>query len=87
MTSTAPQPEDSPKASLRPAEIIGLSAAIALFAGLTVLLVTHDPITALVAFGIVLVLSLIGVGLLGLALKPDAFARTEAHRPPDTDRL
>lgn len=83
MTSTFPaaQPDESRKGGLKLAEIIGLSAALALFVGLTVLLVTHDPILALIAFGIVLVLSLIGISLLRIALKPDAFDRTERHGP------
>lgn len=90
MTSTSPaaQPNESNEARnsrLRPGEIIKLSAMIALFVGLTALLATHSPVWALIGFGVALVLSLVIVSLLMLAIKPDAFEPTEAHRPMGAD--
>ncbi len=84
MTSTSPaaQPDNTRKSRLKPAEILGLSAGIALFVGLTVLLTTHKPLFSLIGFGITFVLCLIMVSLIMLSIKPGAFDPTDAHAAP-----
>lgn len=61
----------------RPAELIALSAFIGLFGGLVVLLVTRDPIFAVVAFGISFIVTLVSIALLILAIKPDDAERSD----------
>lgn len=55
----------------RPAELLALSGGIALFAGIVALLSTRDLVLAIVALGIVFILTLITIALLVLAMKPD----------------
>ncbi|MCY7411714.1 MAG: hypothetical protein LH471_01535 [Salinibacterium sp.] len=55
----------------RPAELIALSAILAVFAGLVVLMSTRDPILALIFFGIAFIVSLVGLAMLSLAAAPN----------------
>ncbi|MHA6669699.1 hypothetical protein ACX3O0_12600 [Homoserinimonas sp. A447] len=55
----------------RPAELIGLSAIIALFGGLVTLMSTRDLVLALIFFGIIFILTLMTIALLVMAIKPD----------------
>lgn len=64
--------EPSRRDRFRPAELIGLSLAVAVFGGLVTLLSTRDLALALIAFGIIFILTLMTIALLVMALKPDA---------------
>ncbi len=65
---TAPSRQDR----LRPLEFIVLSAIIAVFIGLVVLLSTREVILALVFFGVTFIVSLVMIAMLSLAVKPGA---------------
>jgi hypothetical protein len=62
---------------MRPAELLGLSAVFAGFAGLVVLMVTRDIILALVFFGIAFIVSVVVIAMLVLTTKPDSAERSD----------
>lgn len=78
---------------LRPLELVGFSAVLAIFAALVVLLVLRDPATGLpnfamaaIAAGVAFIAALLTVALLGLGGKPsqqDIEARKDLYSPGD----
>jgi ABC-type Fe3+-siderophore transport system permease subunit len=56
---------------LRPAELLGISAGLALFVGLAVLFTTRTPLLALVFFGVAFIVSCVVVAMLVLTFKPN----------------
>ena len=70
---TAPSRQDR----LRPLEFIVLSAIIAVFIGLVVLLSTREVILALVFFGVTFIVSLVMIAMLSLAVKPGAAEKAD----------
>lgn len=56
---------------LRPFEYVVISAVIAVFIGLVVLLSTRELTLALVFAGIAFIVSLVVIAMLALAVKPD----------------
>lgn len=54
----------------RPAELLGLSGVLGLFAGLIVLMSTRDVVVALVFAGVAFIVSLVGIAMLALAVRP-----------------
>lgn len=76
---------------LRPLELIGFAAVLAVFAGLVVLLVLRDPASGLpnfamagIAAGIAFIAAVLTVALLGLGGKPskeDIEARKDLQTP------
>ena len=54
----------------RPVELIGLSAIFAVFVGLVVLMSTREFVLALVFFGLAFIVSLVGLAMLSLAVRP-----------------
>ncbi|WP_022901398.1 hypothetical protein [Humibacter albus] len=83
---------------MRPAEFVGMSAVLALFVGLIVLLSTREPLLALVFFGVAFIVTLVVIALFVLGSKPDEDERQDlaeqnhehpelpdagAHRPTD----
>ena len=55
----------------RPVELIGLSAVFAVFVGLVVLMSTREFVLALIFAGIAFIVSLVGLAMLSLAVRPD----------------
>lgn len=70
--------EPSARITLRPAELVGLAAVVAVFIGLVTLMVTRDLFFALIAFGGAFVLDLVVLAMLMLAITP--------NRPADGER-
>lgn len=77
---------------LRPLELVGFSAVLAVFAGLVVLLVLRtadgevDPARAGIVTGAVFIVALVTLALLGLGGKPskeDVEARKDLQHPDD----
>jgi hypothetical protein len=66
---------------LRPAEYVMLSGVMALFGGLIVLLVTRDPLVAIVLAGLVFVVVIIGIAMLVLAVSPNATPEGQLDSP------
>jgi hypothetical protein len=75
--------EPSRREKFRPAELIGLSAVVALFGGLVTLMSTRDLVLSLIFFGIIFVLTLVTIALLVMAIKPGA---EERHDIDEQDR-
>lgn len=55
----------------RPVELIGLSAIFGVFVGLVVLMSTREIVLALIFAGIAFIVSLVGLAMLSLAVRPD----------------
>ena len=55
---------------MRPAELLGLAAAIGIFTGLVVGLATREWILALIFFGVVFIVGLVTLAMLSLAVVP-----------------
>lgn len=61
----------------KPVELIVLSAVLALFVGLTVLLSTRSPLLAVIFFGVAFIVVLVVVAMLVLTFKPNKDEQTE----------
>ncbi|WP_017792733.1 hypothetical protein [Leucobacter salsicius] len=71
---------------LRPLELVGFSAVLAIFAGLVVMLTTRDWVLALIFLGVAFIVSVMMVALIGLGGKPsdeDDEARKDLQSPDD----
>ncbi len=68
----------------RPAELIALSAVLAAFAGLVVLMSSRNPLLALVFFGVAFIVSLVGLAMLSLAGAPNELEQRDID---DQNRL
>ncbi|MGO3146988.1 MAG: ABC transporter ATP-binding protein [Leucobacter sp.] len=69
---------------LKPAELLGFSGVLAIFAGLVVLMASRQIVLTLVFTLIAFILSLVVVALLGLGGKPseeDNEARKDLNKP------
>ncbi len=66
---------------LRPAEYVMLSGFMALFGGLIVLMVTRDPLIAIVLAGLIFVIVIIGIAMLVLAVSPNATPEGQIDNP------
>ncbi|CAN5120803.1 hypothetical protein BH11ACT5_BH11ACT5_02320 [soil metagenome] len=55
----------------RPVELLGLSGIFAVFVGLVVLMSTRELVLALIFAGIAFIVSLVGLAMLSLAVRPD----------------
>jgi uncharacterized membrane protein HdeD (DUF308 family) len=56
---------------LKPVELLVLSAVMALFVGLVVLLSTRQPLLAVVFFGVAFIVSLVIMAMFSLSIKPN----------------
>lgn len=71
--------EPRSRITLRPGELVGLAALVAVFVGLITLMVTRDLVFSLIVFGATFVLDLVTLAMLMLAVTP--------NKPPDGERL
>jgi len=62
---------------LRPIELLAISAGLALFTGLAVLMATRQIVLALVFMGIAFIVSLVGLAMLALAATPTGEERID----------
>ena len=74
--------EPPARITLRPAELVGLAALVAVFVGLVTLMVTRDLLITLIAFGGAFVLDLVVLAMLMLVVTPNRPA--DGERPPET---
>lgn len=74
--------EPRQRITLKPGELVGLAGLIAVFIGLITLMVTRDPVIALIAFGATFVLDLVTLAMLMLAVTPNRPA--DGERQPET---
>lgn len=78
----------SKKDRMRPAELLGFSGVLSVFAFLIVLMATRDIVLALICLGIAFIVCLMVVALAGLGMKPnpeDVEARRRLERGEDDD--
>ncbi|MFO7689538.1 MAG: hypothetical protein R6W83_03145 [Cryobacterium sp.] len=76
MTQT-PSNQPSRSDRLKPLELIGISAVMALFVGLTILLTTRDVILSSIGFGVTFILALVTIAMLVMSIKPNASERDD----------
>ena len=73
---------------LKPVELVGISAAMGLFVGLTILLATRNLALSSIALGITFIVALVVIAMLALGMKPDAAEKSDLeeqnHRGEDT---
>lgn len=62
---------------LRPLELLGISAALAIFTGLVVLMATREPVLALIFLGVAFIVSLVVLAMLALAVAPTGEERSD----------
>ena len=70
----------------RPAELLGLSAILAVFAGLVVLMSTRDVILALIFAGVAFIVSLVVLAMLALAVTPTGEEQADLREQDDDER-
>ena len=66
---------------LRPGEYVVMAGIMSVFAGLVVLMVTRDPLLAIMAVGAIFVLVVIAISMLLLAIIPNKTLDGEKDRP------
>lgn len=64
--------EPSRRDRMRPAELVGFSAVIALFVGLVTLMATREWALSGIAFGVVFIITLVVLAMFSLSFKPNA---------------
>lgn len=74
--------EPRSRITLRPGELVGLAALVAVFVGLITLMVTRELIFSLIVFGATFVLDLVTLAMLMLAVTPNNPA--DGERQPET---
>ncbi len=83
--STPPRPP-SFRDRTRPAELLGLSAVLALFAGLVVLMASRQPALALIFAGVSFIIALVGFAMLALAVHPSGDEQRDLSEQDDAQR-
>lgn len=66
---------------MAPVEFVAIAGVLALFAGLTVLMVTRDVVTAFIASGITFVAVVMTISMLLLAMTPNSTPEGEKDKP------
>jgi hypothetical protein len=60
------------KEILKPVELVGISAVMGLFVGLTILLATRNVALSSIALGITFIVALVVIAMFAMGMKPDA---------------
>ena len=76
MTQNTPR-KPSRSEKLKPIELVGFSAVMAVFLGLVVLMSTRDVVLALIGFGGTFILVLVVIAMLVLGMKPNPAERSD----------
>lgn len=67
----------------RPLELLGLSAVLAIFTGLVVLMSTRDLVLALIFAGIAFIVALVVLAMLALAVRPTGDEQLDLREQDD----
>lgn len=67
----------------RPLELLGLSAVLAVFTGLVVLMSTRDVVLALIFAGIAFIVALVVLAMLALAVRPTGEEQLDLREQDD----
>jgi hypothetical protein len=73
------QPQPSRREILKPIELLVFAAVAGIFAGLIVLMSTRDITLALIFFGVAFIVTLVGIAMFALAVKPDDLEKRDIH--------
>jgi hypothetical protein len=73
------QPQPSRREILKPIELLVFAAVAGIFAGLIVLMSTRDITLALIFFGVAFIVTLVGIAMFALAVKPDDLEKKDIH--------
>jgi hypothetical protein len=78
-TPDTPTPAHQPSRSdrLKPAELLGISAVMALFVSLTILLTTREWMLSIIGLGVTFIVALVVIAMLVLGMKPNASEQTD----------
>ena len=76
MTQNTPR-KPSRSEKLKPIELVGFSAVMAVFLGLTVLMSTRDVVLALIGFGGTFIVVLVVIAMLVLGMKPNPAEKSD----------
>jgi hypothetical protein len=78
-TPGTPNPAHQPSRSdrLKPAELLGISAVMALFVSLTILLTTREWMLSIIGLGVTFIVALVVIAMLVLGMKPNASEQTD----------
>ena len=71
---------------LKPVELVGISAVMALFVGLTILLATRNLPLSSIALGITFIVALVVIAMLALGMKPTAAEKDDLDEQNSTGR-
>ncbi|HWR86697.1 MAG TPA: hypothetical protein VN200_11940 [Rhodoglobus sp.] len=71
------------RARTRPAELLGLSAVLAAFTGVVVMMVTRDIVTSLIFAGVAFIVSLVVMAMLALAVRPTGDEQQDLREQDD----
>ena len=83
MTQNTPH-KPSRSEILKPIELVGISAAMGLFVGLTILLATRNWALSSIALGITFIIALVVIAMLALGMKPDAAEKSDLDEQNQT---
>ncbi|WP_104128730.1 hypothetical protein [Cryobacterium sp. Y57] len=78
-TPGTPDPAHQPSRSdrLKPAELLAISAGMALFVGLTILGTTRELILSVIGLGVTFIVALVVIAMLVLGMKPNASEQSD----------
>ncbi|TFB70969.1 hypothetical protein [Cryobacterium sp. Hz9] len=73
--NSAHQPSRSDR--LKPAELLAISGAMALFVGVTILLTTREVMLSVIGLGVTFIVALVVIAMLVLGMKPNASEQSD----------
>ena len=78
-TPGTPNPAHQPSRSdrLKPAELLAISAGMALFVGVTILITTRELMLSAIGLGVTFIVALVVIAMLVLGMKPNASEQTD----------
>ena len=84
-TPGTPDPAHQPSRSdrLKPAELLAISAGMALFVGLTILGTTRELILSVIGLGVTFIVALVVIAMLVLNIKPNDAEKTDIGEQDD----
>lgn len=62
---------------MKPAELLAISAGMALFAGVTILVTTRELMLSAIGLGVTFIVALVVIAMLVLGMKPNASEQTD----------
>lgn len=73
------QPQPSRREILKPIELLVFAAVAGIFAGVIVLMSTRDMTLSLIFFGVAFIVTLVGIAMFALSVKPGDLEKRDIH--------